>query len=767
MLNLSFMHIKYILYFILGFVLYTSSLSARAHPADGVVQPQAAGMSITSAPKQVPIGWTDITFNVTYPSRISGCSVYGSGSFPDSSVWVYWRKKGATGTWTPAWAYVNNRTEFLRFYSCGGPSRTLNASLAPEMMLWGSPQEPGDYEFAVALAWQLSNNGTIYEDYSNIVTISIGKSNTAPSVSNIDLVTAEDTTGTITLPIFDPDDDSHVFKIIENPSVGSAWISGNILNFSPPTNWNGQTSIVFQATDPKGAVSNPGLVSVTVTPVNDPPVAIAKTLTIDEDTIGTIKLSATDIDSPPPSTFQIVTSPSPGQGIASISGNTLTFIPTRDWNGTSTLTYRAQDDAGAWSVPVTVTIQVNPVNDTPVVSAVQLVTAEDTPGAITLSAADIDSTPPFNFAIVDQSPTQHGIGSIRGNVLTFTPFKDWNGTTTLTYRAQDNAGAWSAPATVTIQVNPVNDIPVVSAVNLVTPEDTPGAITLSAADIDSTPPFIFEIVAQPPAKYGTGSLRGNVLTFTPFKDWNGTTTLTYRAQDNAGAWSAPATVTLQVTPVNDPPVVSDAALTIDEDTVGNHVLTAYDPDIGDKFIFEIVAPPAAAHGSVSIKQGNTLEFVPSKDWFGVTTFSYRARDLAGDISNTATVTITVNPVNDIPVVSAVNMVTSEDTPGAITLSAADIDSTPPFNFEIVGQPPAKYGIGNIAGDVLTFTPFKDWNGTTSLIYRAQDKEGGWSLPATVRITVNPVNDVPALRVPLKIQTRENVPVTVKAAITKQ
>jgi hypothetical protein len=113
------------------------------------------------------------------------------------------------------------------------------------------------------------------------------------------------------------------------------------------------------------------------------------------------------------------------------------------------------------------------------------------------------------------------------------------------------------------------------------------------------------------------------------------------------------------------------------------------------------------------------------------------------------------------------MVTSEDTPGAITLSAADIDSTPPFNFEIVGQPPAKYGIGNIAGDVLTFTPFKDWNGTTSLIYRAQDKEGGWSLPATVRITVNPVNDVPALRAPLNIQTRENVPVTVKAAITKQ
>ncbi|WP_421527074.1 tandem-95 repeat protein [Pseudomonas brenneri] len=580
MLNLSFMHIKNILYLILGLMLSTLSICVMANPQDGIVQPQTPGMSITSAPKQVPLGWSDITFNVTYPSRISGCSVYGSGSYPDSSIWVYFRKKGSTGNFTPAWPFVNNRTEFLRFYSCGGSSRTLNASLSPDLMLWGSPQEPGDYEFAVALVWQLRNNGPLYEDYSNIVTISIGKNNSAPSVSDIKLVSAEDTTGTIALPVSDPDDgDTHTFQIIKNPSAGSAWISDNILYYAPDPDWNGQTSIAFQATDSKGAVSNAGNVSVTVTPVNDPPVATQKTLTINEDTVGTVKLTATDIDSPPPSTFQIVTPSSPSQGVASISGSTLTFTPARDWNGTATLTYRAQDDAGAWS--------------------------------------------------------------------------------------------------------------------------------------------------------------------------------------------APATVTIHVTPVNDPPVVADAALTLDEDTVGSYVLTAYDPDIGDKYTFEIVSPPAAAHGSGSIRQGNTLQFVPSKDWFGVTKLTYRARDLAGDISNTATVTITVNAVNDIPVVSVLQLVTAEDTPGAITLSADDIDSTPPFIFEIVGQPLAKFGTGSILGDVLTFNPFKDWNGTTSLTYRAQDKEGGWSLPATVRITVNPVNDVPALRAPLKIQTRENVSVTVKAAVTKQ
>ncbi|WP_268990186.1 Ig-like domain-containing protein, partial [Pseudomonas brassicacearum] len=103
--------------------------------------------------------------------------------------------------------------------------------------------------------------------------------------------------------------------------------------------------------------------AITVTPVNDAPVAQAKVMILAEDSTGTVVLSATDIDSPLPSIFALSIVPSHGK--ASISGSTLTFTPDADWNGTTRLTYRAQDSAGAWSDPATVAITVTPVNDAP------------------------------------------------------------------------------------------------------------------------------------------------------------------------------------------------------------------------------------------------------------------------------------------------------------------------------------------------------------------------------------------------------------------
>jgi hypothetical protein len=139
----------------------------------------------------------------------------------------------------------------------------------------------------------------------------------------------------------------------------------------------------------------------------------------------------------------------------------------------------------------------------------------------------------------------------------------------------------------------------------------------------------------------------------------------------------------------------------------------------------------------------------------------------GAASNAATVYITVTPVNDTPVADPKVLTLDEDSSGTVQLSGSDIDSPAPTVFQIVTAPPATHGSANIAGSVLTFTGYKDWNGKTSLTYRAQDNQGAWSLPALVQVTVNSINDVPVLRGPLKIETRESQPVTVKGVITKQ
>ncbi|RJX82285.1 Ig-like domain-containing protein [Pseudomonas sp. LS-2] len=196
-------------------------------------------------------------------------------------------------------------------------------------------------------------------------------------------------------------------------------------------------------------------------------------------------------------------------------------------------------------------------NVTPTAINASLTTDEDTKGSVTLTLSD-DGPGPYTFEIVTASP--YGTATLSGSTLSFMPSQDWNGTTTLTYRVMDGAGAWSAPATVTITVRPVNDPPVAQAKTLTIDEDTVGTVTLTATDIDSPTPTVFQIVT-PPAN-ATATIAGSTLTFTPDLNWNGTTTLTYRAQDTAGAWSEPALITVVVIPVNDAPVLTSTVLTI-------------------------------------------------------------------------------------------------------------------------------------------------------------------------------------------------------------
>ncbi|HGY3910830.1 TPA: Ig-like domain-containing protein [Pseudomonas aeruginosa] len=453
------------------------------------------------------------------------------------------------------WSELDNAGTFFQTPETFVPKSSFfwfDASRLTHFDLNGYRWTPGPF------AARIFHGGAYRNDYQ-LCYEPIPPSNSPPVVSDLSLSTLEDNSGSLNLNALDPDaGDAHTFVVVTAPSSahGSASINGSVLTFTPKPEWNGNTTLTYKAIDSKGAESNVATVTITVTPVNDPPVAQPKTLTISEDTSGAVTLTATDIDSPTPTIFQIVTAPNAAHGSASISGSTLTFTPRADWNGSTSLTYRAQDSSGAWSAPATVSITVNPVNDQPVAQAKSLIIDEDTPGTVTLSATDIDSPTPTVFQVVTAPNAAHGTASISGSTLTFTPKADWNGSTSLTYRAQDSSGAWSGPATVSITVNPVNDPPVAQAKTLITNEDTSGTVTLSATDIDSPVPTVFQIVTAPNAAHGTASISGSTLTFTPKADWNGSTSLTYRAQDSAGAWSVPAAVSITVNPVNDQPVRS-------------------------------------------------------------------------------------------------------------------------------------------------------------------------------------------------------------------
>jgi len=593
--------------------------------------------------------------------------------------------------------------------------------------------------------------------------------NSPPSVSNASLSINEDTSGSIALPYSDPDaGDTVTFSIASGPSVGSAYISGGSVVYTPPANWNGTTTLTFNAVDSDGAVSNTGTVNITVNPVNDTPSVVNRTLTTAEDTAGSLALTVTDVDlsfEGDSHTWEIVTAPNAAHGTASITGNTLTFTPVANWNGTTTLTYRARDSKNVISNTATVTINVTPVNDAPVASNRSLTTAEDTAGTVTLAATDVDGDS-LTYSVVTAPNSAYGTVAISGNVATFTPKPNWNGTTTFTYRANDGS-LNSNTATVTVTVTPVNDTPSVIDRSFTTNEDTAGTLALTVTDVDLSfegDSHTWEIVTAPNAAHGTASISGSTLTFTPVANWNGTTTLTYRAKDSKSAISNTATVTITVTPVNDAPVASNRALTTAEDTAGTVTLAATDVD-GDSLTYSVVTAPNSAHGTVSIS-GNVATFTPKPNWNGTTTFTYRAND--GSLnSNTATVTVTVTPVNDTPSVSNSSLTTDEDTTGTLALTVTDVDLSfegDSHTWEIVTAPNAAHGTASISGNTLTFVPAANWNGTTSLTYRARDSKGAISNTATVSITVNSVNDIPVATNVTKT-TPEDTPVVIVAPAT--
>lgn len=453
-------------------------------------------------------------------------------------------------------------------------------------------------------------------------------------------------------------------------------------------------------------------------------------------------------------TATILSGPTYGK-VTALAGS-MYYTPPYGFTGNDSFVAQAYDSTGTASGPVTYNISINgsmnPAGH-PVTSNTYIYTVQGQTG---WGGAVCANTPGDPVAAIYSQPSV-GSASYWSSLMVYNPGGSFIGTTGFTYACtRDNY-----PFLISANMGYVS-VYVGAQVAITTQEDTPKAV-----DLGSYPGISYQILKQP--ANGSAYFSGSSIVFIPNANWNGSTSLEYNAVYAGGGGSLTYSIPISVSPVNDQPLASDQSMTLSEDTSATITLPVTDVDLsfeGDSHTWQIVAAPNSAHGTASIS-GNRLTFTPTPNWFGTTSLTYRIRDRAGAYSNVATVAITVLNVNDVPVVQNVSLTTDEDTPGTLRLTASDIDSSPPFIFQIVGQSPSQKGTGRIDGDVFTFTPFKDWNGTTSLTYRAMDKEGGWSLPASIQITVNPINDVPSLRFPLKIETRENVPVKVKSVVTKQ
>jgi ABC-type oligopeptide transport system substrate-binding subunit len=189
-----------------------------------------------------------------------------------------------------------------------------------------------------------------------------------------------------------------------------------------------------------------------------------------------------------------------------------------------------------------------------------------------------------------------------------------------------------------------------------------------------------------------------------------------------------------VTVVNDDsaPAAEAQAVSMNEDAAKPITLRATDAN-SDPLSYSIVTGPA--HGTVTALVGNSLTYTPNPNYNGGDSFSFKASDGAND-SNTATVSVTVNPVNDAPVANAQSVATKEDTPKPITLAATDIEGDA-LTYAVV-QAPA-HGVLTGSGANRTYTPAANYNGPDSFSFKASDGSADSNV-AAVSLTVTPVAD---------------------------
>jgi len=574
--------------------------------------------------------------------------------------------------------------------------------------------------------------------------VTVVEPNVAPVAQNQAVSVIEDTPKTITVGATDADGNPLTYVVVTQPTNGTLTGTAPNLIYTPNLNYNGPDSFTFRASD--GVLnSNTATVTITVTPVNDVPIANNQSVTTPEDTPKLITLTASDIENNT-LTYSIVSSPT--HGTLSGSGATITYTPAANYFGSDTFTFKAND--GSDSNIATVTITVTPVNDPPVASNVSVTTPEDVSVIVPLAGTDIENNT-LVYTIV--TPPSFGTLSGGGGNPTYIPNANYNGPDSFSYKVNDGT-ADSNIATVTITVTPVNDAPTAISQTITTPEDTPVGITLTATHPDAGAIVTFSIVTPPQFGTLTGALPN--LTYTPNANFNGQDRFTFKANDGVDD-SNIATVIINVTPVSDSPIASNLTVTTNEDTPVSFTIVGTDPD-GSAVTYTILSQPA--NGTLTGTAPN-LTYTPNANFNGSNSFTFKVNDGTSD-SNTATVTITVTPVNDAPVANNQSVITLEDTPVAITLTGSDIDGNA-LTYTVITSP--QFGTLSGTAPNLTYTPNANYAGPDSFTFRVNDGTVNSNV-ATVSITVTSVNDAP-LASNINVTTNEDTPVSITLVGTDQ
>ena len=678
-----------------------------------------------------------------------------------------------------------------------------------------------NYNGPVTFTYTIRNN--INDVATGTVTMNVTAVNDAPIVINTAFSVTEDPASPLLIAptdVFSPgpaNESSQLITlaIVTPPPVnqGTAVINASgILEFTPAANFVGTVNMVVRGTDNgTPAQSTNATLTVTVSAVNDAPVIVQTTYSVAEDAAAGVVILPTQIFTPGPSnesaqtiTLSLITLPTASQGVATILPNgSLQFVPALNFFGPVNFVVRGTDNGTpALSTDATLTINVTPVNDGPIAvddtgSSARFNVIGLTGTATPLDVMRNDSAGP-NESSIDSikilSVTTTTLGATvtlnadRTRVIYTPPTTAVNQTDFFSYTIEDNAGLTSTARTEVFILPPT--FPFAVDDQFSTSEktvDTSYPINVTANDFvnEGFVSQIVSIVQQPQAGKGTATVAGTdtpndpsddrVVYTAPAHVSGGPILVVYQMTDSKpGSVPVNATLTIQISEVNDPPAPFGKNVSVNEDTTLDIDGQAFTSNISrgpfeDSQTLTITSlqllTPGA--GTVSLVDGN-IRFVPSANFNGVAEVLYTVRDngtTAGTLdpkTASATLTISVSAVNDAPITVAKTLPTPPTVyleGNTTTIPVADViagDRPGPDNesaqsvslVEIVGSlTTAKGGTITRQGSNLIYTPPQFYNslvdGQDSFVYSIVDNgTPALSATGTVNLYVSEVNNPP-------------------------
>ena len=566
------------------------------------------------------------------------------------------------------------------------------------------------------------------------VNITVTPVNDAPVAGEDDKITPEDQPVSGKVPVTDVDGDDLTYVVAEPPKNGTVTIDPDTgdYTYTPNPDFNGDDSFTITVDDGKGGkVDVP--VNITVTPVNDAPVAGEDDKITPEDQPVSGKVPVTDVDGDN-LTYTLGEPPKNGEVTINPDGS-YTYTPDPNFNGEDSFIVTVDDGKGG-KVDVPVNITVTPVQDLTGQDDTATVKEDE---VLDGTVATNDSTTSGGTLVYEKAsdPTNGTLIFNADGTYTYTPNANFNGTDSFTYTVKDPASGEESTQTVTITVDPVQDLTGQDDTATVKEDEVLDGTVATNDSTTSGGKLVYEKASDP----ANGTLTFNAdgtYTYTPNANFNGTDSFTYTVKDPASGEESTQTVTITVDPVQDLTGQDDTATVKEDEVLDGTVATNDSTTSGGKLVYEKASDPT--NGTLIFNADGTYTYTPNANFNGTDSFTYTVKDPASGEESTQTVTITVDPVQDLTGQDDTATVKEDEVLDGTVATNDSTTSGGKLVYEKASDPTNGTLIFNADG-TYTYTPNENFNGTDSFTYTVKDPASGEESTQTVTITVDPVQDL--------------------------